>query len=100
MFQVPERSGRTYQFALGGETYELPALDALAMDELAGIADIIAKGRTDATAGDLVRAFIGIFDHYCPGIVGKLDRSQFEALVNDYLESSKADPGESLGSSD
>lgn len=96
MFQVPERSGRTYQFALGGETYELPALDALAMDELAGIADIIAKGKAD----ELARAFIGIFDHYCPGVVGALDRVQFEALINDYIESSKADPGESLGSSD
>lgn len=94
MFQVPERSGRTYEFELAGEAYSLPALDALDMDELDELTELIEAGK----GGDpMARAFMRIFERHVPGIVAKLDRSQFTALVNDYIDESrvtKADLGE------
>lgn len=101
MFQVPERQGRTYSFNLGGEAYSLPAFDALAMDELAEIAGIIEDG---GSGDPMARAFLAIFERYVPGIASKLDRTQFTALVNDYIDEARekrgADLGESQGSSD
>ena len=102
MFQVPERQGRTYSFNLGGEAHSLPAFDALAMDELAEVKDIVARGGADANDA-FALALYSIFERYLPGVAAGLDAAQFTALVNDYIDEARrhrADPGESSGSSD
>ena len=86
---VLDAEPRKFEFAIGGETYAVTALDALPLartDALKGIT-------TDAEAVEWIRR--EIFEQECPAAMEAMTVGQWKILVNAYLNDSQATPGES-----
>lgn len=83
-----------FEFAIDGDGYRVPLLDALpadAMDSLARrIADAPADGRASAFVGELR----GIFEEHAPGALSRITRGQWRGLATAYIEASGVSAGE------